>query len=106
MNEITNVEAATVERVQTGNELERCPHPIPFGWFCVMLSDELALKEVKIFHVFGRDWVLFRGEDGKVARIVWASQLLIEQRPLQEQMARVLRAHAHAAVQLHGFLRD
>ena len=66
MNETTHVEAATVDRVQTGNELERCPHPIPFGWFCVMLSEELAPKEVKIFHVFGRDWVLFRGEDGKV----------------------------------------
>ena len=66
MNEITQVEPARADRVQTGNELERCPHPIPFGWFCVMLSEELAAKEVKTFHVFGRDWVLFRGEDDKV----------------------------------------
>ncbi|WP_380874828.1 (2Fe-2S)-binding protein [Sphingomonas sp. DBB INV C78] len=61
MNEMT-----TIERIQTGDELERCPFPIPIGWFAIELSDNLKPGEIRNLHVFGREWVLFRGEDGKV----------------------------------------
>ncbi|AGH48458.1 MULTISPECIES: aromatic ring-hydroxylating oxygenase subunit alpha [Sphingomonadales] len=60
MNEMT-----TLERIQTGDELERCPFPIPLGWFAVALSEELKPGGIANIHVFGREWVLFRGEDGK-----------------------------------------
>ena len=36
----------------------------PRGWFVVELSKELATSEVKPIKYFGRDMVLFRGEDG------------------------------------------
>jgi 3-ketosteroid 9alpha-monooxygenase subunit A len=36
----------------------------PRGWFSVGFSTELAAKEVKPIRYFGRDLVLFRGEDG------------------------------------------
>lgn len=39
--------------------------PLPFGWFMVAYSDELATGEVKPLYYFGRDLVLWRGEDGK-----------------------------------------
>jgi phenylpropionate dioxygenase-like ring-hydroxylating dioxygenase large terminal subunit len=39
---------------------------MPFGWFCIGYSDELAVGEVRNIHYFGRDMVLFRTESGKV----------------------------------------
>jgi nitrite reductase/ring-hydroxylating ferredoxin subunit len=36
----------------------------PDGWYGLGLSDELATGEVRPLHHFGRDLVLFRGEDG------------------------------------------
>ena len=36
----------------------------PDGWYGLGLSDELAPREVRPLHYFGRDLVLFRGEDG------------------------------------------
>jgi len=38
--------------------------PIPFGWFCIGFSDEIAIGEVRNVHYFGRDMVLYRGESG------------------------------------------
>lgn len=46
-------------------EVERFPMPIPFGWFGVGYSDELAVGEVRAVHYFGRDLVLFRNEEGE-----------------------------------------
>ncbi|MFT3770519.1 MAG: Rieske 2Fe-2S domain-containing protein [Minicystis sp.] len=42
--------------------------PFPVGWFAVAYSDELPLGGVKPVDAFGRQLVLFRGEDG-VARV-------------------------------------
>jgi len=39
--------------------------PFPFGWFVVCYSDELSRGQVKALRYFGRDLVLWRGEDGK-----------------------------------------
>jgi len=46
-------------------EVQRFPMDIPFGWFCVGYSDELAIGEVRAVHYFGRDLVLFRNEAGE-----------------------------------------
>ena len=40
------------------------PFPVPNGWFIVAAGDELAPGEVVPLYYFGRDLVLFRGEDG------------------------------------------
>ena len=55
-----------LETIQTGDELERCPFPIPYGWFAVQYSHEIQPGEIKIEEVFGKEWIIFRGEDGKV----------------------------------------
>jgi len=44
----------------------RFPMPMPFGWFCIAYSDELAVGEVRNIHYFDRDMVLFRTESGRV----------------------------------------
>ena len=38
---------------------------IPFGWYCVGFSDELAAGEVKAVRYFGEDLVLYRTLDGQ-----------------------------------------
>jgi 3-ketosteroid 9alpha-monooxygenase subunit A len=49
--------------------MARFPYPAyPNGWFRVAYSSELAAGEIKPLHYFGRELVLFRGEDG-TARI-------------------------------------
>jgi 3-ketosteroid 9alpha-monooxygenase subunit A len=42
------------------------PMPIPFGWYCIGYTDELANGEVKNIHYFDRDMVLFRTESGEL----------------------------------------
>ncbi len=44
---------------------QRIPLPMPHGWFRVCESDELATGEVRAGRYFGRDVVLFRGEEGR-----------------------------------------
>jgi 3-ketosteroid 9alpha-monooxygenase subunit A len=39
--------------------------PYPNGWFRVAYAKELAVGEVKARHYFGRDFVLFRSEEGE-----------------------------------------
>lgn len=40
--------------------------PMPFGWFVIGYSDELAQGEVKPLRYFGQELVMWRGEDGQV----------------------------------------
>ena len=47
------------------SQVQRFPHPIPYGWYFVGYCDELANGEVRPLHYFGRDLVLFRDENGK-----------------------------------------
>ena len=42
---------------------ERIPLPIPFGWFRISDSDELANGEVRAERYVGRDLVLWRGAE-------------------------------------------
>jgi phenylpropionate dioxygenase-like ring-hydroxylating dioxygenase large terminal subunit len=44
--------------------MSRLPHSIPYGWYCVAYSDELAVGEVKTLNYFEREMVLFRTESG------------------------------------------
>jgi len=43
--------------------------PLPFGWFALALSDELAVGEVKPLQYFNRELVLFRTQSGQ-ARVL------------------------------------
>lgn len=47
----------------------RFPHPIPYGWYFVGYGAELADGEIRSLRYFGRDLVLFRGEDGKAGML-------------------------------------
>lgn len=47
-------------------KLERCPFPIPTGWFFVDYSDKLEVGEVRNISMLDQEWVLFRGENGTV----------------------------------------
>lgn len=44
---------------------KRISLPIPFGWYCVGFSDELADGEVKAVRYFGEDLVLYRTLEGQ-----------------------------------------
>ena len=46
--------------------LERCPFPIPTGWFFVDYSESLKPGELRNVELFDQEWVLFRTESGKV----------------------------------------
>jgi 3-ketosteroid 9alpha-monooxygenase subunit A len=48
---------------------KRLTLPIPFGWYGIAFSDELAIGEVKPLHYFGQDIVLFRTRSGE-ARVL------------------------------------
>lgn len=48
---------------------QRYDLPLPFGWFAVSLSNELANGDVKPLHYFNRNLVLFRTESGQ-ARVL------------------------------------
>lgn len=54
------------EHIQTSKELERCPFPIPFGWYVIDLSDTLKAGDIRNIQAFDQEWVLFRGDDGSV----------------------------------------
>ncbi|MBS0366512.1 MAG: Rieske (2Fe-2S) protein [Proteobacteria bacterium] len=50
--------------------------PMPYGWFVVGWSDELAAGQVKPVRYFGRELVLWRGEDGAVRMLdAWCRHL-------------------------------
>jgi 3-ketosteroid 9alpha-monooxygenase subunit A len=44
--------------------MSRFPWPIPYGWFSVAWSHELAVGAVQPYRAFGRDLVLWRDTDG------------------------------------------
>jgi len=45
--------------------MSRFPMPMPFGWFHIAYSDELAIGESRAIRYFDQDLVLFRTESGK-----------------------------------------
>jgi len=58
--------AINLQQLLESQQLERCPFPIPSGWFHVDFSENLANEEVRNVYLFGQEWVLFRSESGKV----------------------------------------
>jgi 3-ketosteroid 9alpha-monooxygenase subunit A len=44
---------------------ERCPLPIPCGWFFVSYSEDLKPGELRNIQYFGQEWVLFRNDKGE-----------------------------------------
>lgn len=59
-------EQVKTEHIATSKELERCPFPIPFGWFVIDLSNSINQGEMRSIQAFDQEWILFRGEDGSV----------------------------------------
>ena len=55
-----------LEHLLSSKNLERCPFPIPTGWFFVDYSDSLKTGELRNVEIFDQEWVLFRSESGKV----------------------------------------
>lgn len=54
-----------LEALLGAQDLERCPFPIPSGWFFVDYAESLNAGEMRNVFVFGQEWVLFRTESGK-----------------------------------------
>ncbi|MCB2047948.1 MAG: Rieske 2Fe-2S domain-containing protein [Novosphingobium sp.] len=61
-------EGRSVNAVLT-DPAERFGLPMPFGWFAVARSEELATGEVKPIVLADEEFVLWRGEDGEVRGI-------------------------------------
>jgi 3-ketosteroid 9alpha-monooxygenase subunit A len=40
--------------------------PIPFGWFAVAMSDEIAPGDIRTLRYFGTEFVVWRGGDGRL----------------------------------------
>lgn len=51
---------------QGSKDLERCPFPIPMGWYFVDFSENLKPEEIRNVDMLDQEWVLFRTEGGKV----------------------------------------
>ena len=49
----------------TAVAIQRYPMPMPYGWYAVSYSDELAVGESRAVHYFGQELVLFRTESGR-----------------------------------------
>ncbi|HWU69438.1 MAG TPA: Rieske 2Fe-2S domain-containing protein [Stenotrophobium sp.] len=47
-------------------DMERCPFPIPTGWYFVDYSENLKKEEVRNIELLDQEWVLYRTESGKV----------------------------------------
>lgn len=58
--------AINLEQLLSSQTLERCPFPIPSGWFFVDYSNTLKAGEMRNVDLFGQEWVLFRTEGGQV----------------------------------------
>ena len=50
-------------------ESARYPMPMPFGWYVVSYSDELATGQSRALRYFGEDLVLYRGHSGKTVAL-------------------------------------
>lgn len=54
------------ELLLEAKKLERCPFPIPVGWFFVDYAENLKAGELRNVEIFDQEWVLFRTESGQV----------------------------------------
>ena len=43
--------------------------PLPFGWFGVAMSEEIAAGEIRTFRYFGTEFVMWRGKDGQLRAV-------------------------------------
>ena len=44
--------------------MARSPFPVPYGWFCIGWSEDVAVGETKPLQYFGQHIVLWRDEEG------------------------------------------
>lgn len=64
--ELVDWRMAEVENRGSLEERNLVDLPLPFGWFVIGYSDELAVGEVKPIEYFDTKLVMWRGEDGQV----------------------------------------
>lgn len=57
-------DAIALKTLLDSKSLERCPFPIPTGWFFVDYSENLKPGEIRNITLFDQEWVLFRTESG------------------------------------------
>lgn len=50
----------------SSHDVDRCPFPIPMGWYFVDFSKNLGDQEVRNVNLLDQEWVLFRTEQGNV----------------------------------------
>lgn len=55
-----------LKQLLESKDLERCPFPIPTGWFFVDWSSNLKEGEIRNVFMLDQEWVLFRNEKGEV----------------------------------------
>jgi phenylpropionate dioxygenase-like ring-hydroxylating dioxygenase large terminal subunit len=67
MSNVANLKPAATETDNTVEE--RCPLPIPFGWFFVGYSADLKTGDVRNVQYFGQEWVQFRAENGDAGMV-------------------------------------
>src|SRR3974377_1946248 len=61
LNSLKNTGPAAAQ----GAPVERCPLPIPLGWFFVGYSAELPAGELRSIEYFGQEWLMFRNQAGE-----------------------------------------
>jgi cholesterol 7-dehydrogenase len=54
-----------MEKVKSQREVGDAPPSYPNGWFCVLESRDLAVKEAKSVNCLGKQLAVFRAEDGR-----------------------------------------
>jgi phenylpropionate dioxygenase-like ring-hydroxylating dioxygenase large terminal subunit len=62
---IAKAKGSTSQNHTDSGAIERCPLPVPLGWFFVSYSEELKPGELRNIQYFGQEWVLFRTEGGE-----------------------------------------
>ena len=67
--ELAEWRLARPENLASSEERGADQLPYPYGWFVACYSDELSVGSVKPLRAFGRELVMWRGEDG-TARII------------------------------------
>jgi phenylpropionate dioxygenase-like ring-hydroxylating dioxygenase large terminal subunit len=58
-------EMSPAQQKYWSRDAEKCPFPIPVGWFFVAYSEDIAAGDHRNIFMLDQEWVLFRTEGGK-----------------------------------------
>lgn len=54
------------QKIASSKDLQRCPFPIPYGWYVIDYSCNVIAGTLKRVQAFDQEWLLFRGENNSV----------------------------------------